>query len=290
MNELNQTLPTTLFRATRLVIHLIYGISVAVVYPQLSRNRQMGIQKSWSKTLLAIFNIPLDVKGSQFVSCRAGCLQIANHVSWMDIFVLNAIQPSHFIAKSEVRDWPVIGWLCRRSGTLFIERASRLGATAINQQIVEKLRHGERIGLFPEGTTTDGKHVGTFRPALIQPAIDANSVVSPVTIRYQNEDGSLSNNAPFTGDTTLLESIWNMLSGRQIFAQVTFAPSLLAVGNDRRALSNRAHAVIAQNLGSIGTLTNNHVTGEAGKTASPGILSRPPFALLFDTTLYQLPD
>ncbi|MGC2165931.1 MAG: lysophospholipid acyltransferase family protein [Gallionella sp.] len=290
MKTSNQTLPTILIRTIRLVLHLIYGVTVAVVYPRLNRDRQMEIQKNWSKTLLSIFNIPLDIQDEQFISCPDGCLQIANHVSWMDIFVLNAIQPSHFIAKSEVRDWPIIGWLCRRSGTLFIERASRQGATAISQQIVEKLRKGERIGLFPEGTTTDGRQVGTFRPSLLQSAIDANSIVSPVAICYQDRDGNLSSNAPFTGDTTLVESIWNMLSGRQIFARVTFAPPLQAGSDDRRALSNRAHQVIAHKLGTIGKRANNNATDEAEETVARGILSRPEFSLLFDTTLYQLPD
>ncbi len=290
MNEANQTLLTTLIRAIRLVLHLVHGTSVAVVYPHLNRSRQLSVQKNWSRTLLSIFNIPLNVQGEQFISNCGGCLQIANHVSWLDIFVLNAIHPSHFIAKSEVRDWPIVGWLCRRSGTLFIERSSRQGASAISQQIVEKLSHGERIGLFPEGTTTNGLQVAAFRPSLMQPAIDANSVVSPVVIRYQDRAGNLSGNAPFTGDTTLVESIWNMLSGRQIFAQVIFAPPVQAAGKDRRALSNEVRTLVARNLDTISKLASKSARVGTEDIAPKGMLSRPTFALLFDATLYQLPD
>jgi 1-acyl-sn-glycerol-3-phosphate acyltransferase len=289
MNPSRQTLLVTLFRAIRLVLHLFYGVSLAIVYPHFNRKLQLAIQRRWSQTLLSIFNIPMNVQGAQFASCPSGCLQIANHVSWMDIFVLNAIQPSHFIAKSEVRDWPIIGWLCTRAGTLFIERASRQGANTINHQIVEKLTHGERVGLFPEGTTTDGSRVGTFRPALVQPAIDASAVVSPVTIRYLDDEGNLSLNAPFTGDTTLVESIWNMLNGRQIIANVSYARPLQATGENRRALSTLAHSMVAENLTSAGRARRGSST-ETRDVTPHGLLARPAFVLLFDATLYQLPD
>jgi 1-acyl-sn-glycerol-3-phosphate acyltransferase len=208
----------------------------------------------------------------------------------MDIFVLNAIQPSHFIAKSEVRDWPIIGWLCTRAGTLFIERASRQGANTINQQIIEKLSRGERVGLFPEGTTTDGSRVGTFRPALLQPAVDASAMVSPVTIRYQDNQGNLSLNAPFTGDTTLIESIWNMLNGQRIIANVTFSQSIQASGGNRRALSTLAHSVVSEQLAtSIAPFGGRRVT-DGTEQIPHGLLARPAFVSLFDATLYQLPD
>jgi 1-acyl-sn-glycerol-3-phosphate acyltransferase len=100
------------------------GMLLAIIYPHLSRTRQRRILKSWSRQLLTILNIGIQIEGKQPTRIEGGHLMVANHVSWLDIFVLNAIHPAQFIAKSEVRDWPIIGWLCRRSGTMFIPRFS----------------------------------------------------------------------------------------------------------------------------------------------------------------------
>lgn len=240
-------------RAALLALHIFYGVLLAVVYPYLSQGRQRGILKTWSRQLLAIFNIGIQIEGQQPARPEGGCLIVANHVSWLDIFVLNAIHPSRFIAKSEVRGWPVIGWLCQRVGTTFIERGLRQNTTLINMRIGYILGRDTSVVLFPEGTTTDGKQVGHFHSALIQSAINARARVYPIALRYQDDAGELSLSAAFTGEATLIESIWKILRSPHLNALVVHTPTLLPTIENRRELARAAQNAIAQALQCIGT-------------------------------------
>ncbi len=240
----------SVFRGCRLALHLLHGMLLAIFYPFMDQAQQRRTLKNWSRRVLGILNIGIQVEGLPPARGEAGCLMVANHVSWLDIFVLNAIHPAVFIAKSEVRDWPLIGWLCKRSGTIFIERSLRQNAALINQRIATLLKQGVCVGLFPEGSTTDGKQVGHFHSALIQPAIDAHSGLCPVALHYQDEAGELSLAAAFTGETTLLQSIGRILCCRQLNARAIFTPAL-ATNENRRALARAAQQAIALELANI---------------------------------------
>jgi 1-acyl-sn-glycerol-3-phosphate acyltransferase len=264
-------------------------MALAIIYPHLNLTRQRRILKSWSKQLLTILNIGIQIEGQPITRSEGGCLMVANHVSWLDIFVLNAIHPSQFIAKSEVRNWPLIGWLCRRSDTIFIERALRQKASLINQHISLLLKQGASIGLFPEGTTTDGKQVGHFHSALIQPAIDAGVRLYPIALRYQNEAGEPSSTAAFIGDTTLVQSIWHILRCSHFNALVIFTPSLMADNENRRVLARAAQMAIAQGLQNVG-ITAQAVTRHAEPDFPHALLSsQSSYALLVDPLLNHPP-
>jgi 1-acyl-sn-glycerol-3-phosphate acyltransferase len=279
----------SLFRASRVVLHLVFGVLLAVIYPHLDQARQRRILKSWSRQLLAILNIGLQIEGQQPARGEGGSLMVANHVSWLDIYVMNAIHPAQFIAKSEVRDWPVIGWLSGRCGTIFIERAMRQNTSTINQRVSLLLKQGACIGLFPEGTTTDGKQVGHFHSALIQPAIDAGVKVCPMALRYQDKNRQPSSAAAFIGDTTLVQSIWRILRCQHLNALVVFTPALLAAGENRRVLARTAQAAIAQGLQNVGT-TRQAVEQRATAAFPQTMLSsQSAYALLVDPMLHHLP-
>lgn len=239
------------FRGGRLALHLLYGILLAIFYPHLNQIRQRRMLKRWSRRLLTILNIGIQIEGRQPAHGEGGCLMVANHVSWLDIFVLNALHPSRFIAKSEVRGWPVIGWLCERGGTIFIGRAVRQDAASINQHVGMLLKQGVCVGLFPEGTSTDGSQVGHFHSALIQPAIDAGVKLCPIALRYQDEAGELSAAAAFTGDTSLVQSICRILRCRQVNVLVVFNPTLTSSNENRRVLARAAQDYITQALQNI---------------------------------------
>ena len=278
----------SVFRGSRLALHLFYGMLLAIFYPYLNQTRQRHTLKVWSKQLLTILNIDIQIEGHQPTRSEGGCLLVANHVSWLDIFVLNAIYPSHFIAKSEVSNWPIIGWLSRRSGTIFIERALRQDASMINQRVSLLLGRGACIGLFPEGTTTDGKQVGHFHSALIQPAIDAGIRLCPIALRYQDKDGEQEIAAAFVGDMTLVQSIWQILRCPQHNALVVFTPALMAGNTNRRMLARSAQEAIAQVLQTIGTTP--HTVTLKGASAFPKAMlsSQSSYALLIDPLLNQL--
>jgi 1-acyl-sn-glycerol-3-phosphate acyltransferase len=289
MDKYPGNLTVSVFRGARLALHLCYGLLLAVPYPHLDKNTQRRVMKSWSKQLLTILNIGIQIEGQQPPRGEGGCLLVANHVSWLDIYVLNAIHPAQFIAKSEVRHWPVIGWLAKRCGTIFIERALRQKTSSINRQVGLLLQQGACIGLFPEGTTTDGKQVGHFHSALIQPAIDAGARVHPMALRYQGENGGSGSAAAFIGATTLIQSIWRILRCRQLNALVVFTPVLATAGVDRRTLARTAQIAIARGLQNIGMAHQADEPQAAPSFTQAMLSSQSSYALLVDPLLHSLP-
>jgi 1-acyl-sn-glycerol-3-phosphate acyltransferase len=277
----------SVFRGGRLALHVFYAMLLAVIYPHLNQTGQRRILKSWSRQLLTILNIGIQIEGQQLARGESGCLMVANHVSWLDIFVLNAIHPSRFIAKSEVRDWPIFGWLSRRIGTIFIERAMRQDASRTSQHVGFLLKQGACIGLFPEGTTTDGRQVGRFHSALIQPSIDAGIRLCPVALRYQDRDGGVEIAAAFVGDMTLAQSIWQILRCPQHNALVVFVPALLTDNANRRVLARAAQDAISQMLQTLGTARQPVAQQQNPPSPQTLLSSQSAYALLVDPLLNQ---
>jgi 1-acyl-sn-glycerol-3-phosphate acyltransferase len=178
-------------------------------------------------------------------------LIVSNHISWLDIFVLNAVAPMRFAAKSEVRDWPVIGWLCLRAGTMFIERGKARDAARINLQLAKLLAQGECLGVFPEGTTTDGDTVGHFHSSLLQPAIDAACMVHPVALRYLDRQGRTNKAAAYINDVSFGRSLWQILTANSIRVSITTCLPIDAYNLERRALAQTARSEIASALRGI---------------------------------------
>ena len=121
----------------------------------------------------------------------------------------------------------------------------------VNQHVSRLLKQGACIGLFPEGMTTDGKQVGHFHSALIQPAIGAGLRLCPIALRYQGQEGELGIAAAFVGDMTLAQSIWKILRCPNLNALVVFTPALLTANANRRVLARTAQAAITQGLQAI---------------------------------------
>lgn len=235
-----------LFRTARLALHLGYGLTVAAIYPWFGLSVRRRILQSWSAELLHIFNVHIEID-DPLHTLRHGLI-VTNHISWLDVFVLNAVVPMRFVAKSEVRRWPVIGWLCARAQTLFIERGKARSAARINVHLVELLQRGECLAIFPEGTTTDGTQVAHFHPSLLQPAIDANAQVHPIAIRYQDDRGAHSTAAAYIDDLSFGASMWNILSTPVLHVRLIATPPLETCGVDRRSLTRMSHERISTAL------------------------------------------
>lgn len=238
----------TLFRAFRLALHILYALAIAVSYPWLSLSLQRRILQSWSKELLTILGIRLLIDSDDALHAVDSGLIVTNHISWLDVFVLNAVVPMRFVAKSEVRGWPVIGWLCARAQTVFIERGKARSAARVNVQLVEMLKRGECLAVFPEGTTTDGAKVAHFHSSLLQPAIDAGVPVQAIALRYQDAYGQRSDAAAYIDEISFGESMWMILSARHLQVRLVAAAPLATVGCDRRSLTQSAHQAIATAL------------------------------------------
>lgn len=242
--------PRTQFRLLRAALHLLQGsATVAFVYPWLNEPHRLALKKRWSRQLLAMLGVRLRYQGALQVDATLPCgLIVANHISFLDIFVVNAVAPTAFVSKDDVRSWPLIGWLCRHTDTLFLERGSRSAAQRARENLVNHLRKGKRVALFPEGTTTRGDTVLPFHSALLQSAIDAGSTVTPVVLRYLAVDGSHSVAPAYVDDISLLECLRAIADEKRIYAEVVAHAPLNTTEIDRRQLSAHAHRVIAHSL------------------------------------------
>jgi len=237
------------YRLIRLLLHLLYGCVVeGVVFPFAEGEGQLRIIRRWSRQLLAILGIRLRVVGHP-PGGHHPTLLVSNHVSWLDIWVVHAVSPVRFVAKSDVRRWPVIGWLVTRAGTIFIERDKRHDTARTNRAIVATLTRGERVGIFPEGTTTDGTHLRPFHASLFQPALGAGARVVPVAIRYPLRDGTVNPDAAYAGERSLLESLRLILRHRHLRVEVSFGPAMEISGKTRREIAREAEEAIARLLG-----------------------------------------
>jgi 1-acyl-sn-glycerol-3-phosphate acyltransferase len=189
---------TRIYRISRILIHTITGLTLAAfVLPFIHKRTKLSLIKWWCSGLLRAFNIKVVTFGDLPAPNVKGVMFVANHISWSDIHALNSLIPLRFIAKSDIKKWPVFGYLVQKADTLFIDRNKRQEAGRIVDITAESLIAGDNLCFFPEGTTTDGTgsegaRVLPFKGSVLQAAIDANTQVWPVAIKYVNADGSIN--------------------------------------------------------------------------------------------------
>lgn len=240
------------FAPIRLIIFFLYVCSGLII--TLGLFRFMGwplrqrIIKAWSRGLLMVLNVRLNVVVPPAQLPMRGML-VGNHSSWMDIFVANAVQPVRFIAKSEIRSWPLIGTLVTSVGTLYVERGNRHAISATNKEISDAAKNGDLVGLYPEGTTTDGTYLLPFKSNLFQPAIDNAMQIYPVGVTY-TQKGAYAARASYAGDTSLLTSFWWFASSGGIVANLCYGPIIPAEQFvTRQELTRAAEAAVARVTG-----------------------------------------
>jgi 1-acyl-sn-glycerol-3-phosphate acyltransferase len=224
---------------------LLAGAALAAALPRLGPASRECALRAWFRALLRTFRIQLAVTGGdRFGPPGVGVLVVSNHVSWLDLVALGAVQPLRMVAKSEVRTWPVIGLLARRAGTVFVdrERLSTLPRTVA--AVSGALAGGAAIGAFPEGTTWCGLASGRFRPAVFQAAVDTATSVRPVALRYRLAGAGTTTVVSFVGSTTLWEAAVLVAGVRGLVVEVHLLPLLPADGSDRRALAAGAQAAV----------------------------------------------
>jgi len=237
-----------LWRLAWAVLHGFHGLAIcAVRFPFLTPAQRMQRVGWWSARMLALLGIRVSHSGSVQA---APVLIVANHISWVDILAINAVQPARFVSKADVRHWPLLGWLVACGGTLFIERERKRDALRVVHQVAEALRGGEIVAVFPEGTTGEGDTVLPFHANLLQAAIATEVPVQALTLRYRDATHAVSRAAPYVGDTSLVESMWTTASAEGLQVHVHIAAPTATRGLDRRALAGQLRADIAGRLAS----------------------------------------
>lgn len=200
------------------------------------------------RALLRAAGVRVVVRGDARFVPDGGALVVANHVSWIDVLALQAVQPVRLLAKREIGEWPVIGRVAAGAGTLFVDRAGLSALPATVAEVATALRGGHRVGVFPEGTTWCGAAAGPFRRAAFQAALDAGVPVRPVALAFRRAGNAPAPAAAFVGDQTLVDSLLRVARERDLVCEVTVLP-LLSPHGDRRELAARAAAAIATATG-----------------------------------------
>lgn len=232
------------WRLLRVVIHLGRGLWIIHrVFPRLSMPEQEARVQAWAITMLDRLALQLVVRGTP---SNGPVLLAANHVSWADIVVMHAARHCRFISKDDVKHWPIVGTLATAAGTLYISRASPRDAMRVVHHMVECLRAGDVLAVFPEGTTGDGSTLLPFHGNLLQAAISAHARVQPVALSFSDATTGQRSLAPcYIGDDTLVQSLWRTLCADRLQAIVEFGEPQLAAGRDRRQWALDLHESIA---------------------------------------------
>ncbi|HEV7822655.1 MAG TPA: lysophospholipid acyltransferase family protein [Burkholderiales bacterium] len=238
-----------IIRVLRLACHVLHAVVIAAtVLPLSSASQRRARVRRFSRQLLEILAVRLKVSGEPPRAQDLPAMLVANHVSWLDIFAINAAHAMRFVAKAEIRRWPVIGWLCAQAGTLFIERAQRRHTVNINQQMTAGLREGDTFAIFPEGIITSGDILLPFHASLLQPALECGARLFPVAVRYTRADGTLCYEADYVGAKTLVDSLRLILSQPLIHVHLQFLPPIAVDSRHRRELALSAETKIAAAL------------------------------------------
>lgn len=244
------------WRISSLIIHLLVGVVLALILtvlfnmnyhcPPFRRTKQW-----WLKRLANCAGADLVIKGEPLPN---RVLWVANHISWLDIGVLGGAGVPRFLSKAEVKKWPIIGWLATQSGTLYIERGQSGEAAA--EAVREALVKGDRVALFPEGTTTDGKNVKRFFARIFAPALDTETPVQPVVIRYKDTStDQILDEVAYIGQQTLITNIWAVTALPRFKAEVHFLPPLATQGISRKEIALQSEELIrAQIVGTMVTV------------------------------------
>ena len=182
--------------------------------------------QNWSRKVLKTFGVSIKLVNPENLSIKSGFCIVSNHISWIDIQVIESIIHCRFISTSEVFSWPVIGKMAEAAGSLFINLENpRTGTKKIVDQMVPLLKAGEKICFFPEGTSTDGKQILPFKSNLFQACVTAETPVVPVAIRYLDVSNQVSTAPGFFGDMTLIECMSNIFKNGPFTAEVTILPA-----------------------------------------------------------------
>ena len=253
MKKKMSALTITIRRLLRLT-HLLglIGLGVALMFAMalpralgwINMHQVVRVKNGWFKQILRALKTRVTVQGA---TNQSSGIWVSNHISWLDIIVLGAYAPIHFVSKAEVARWPVIGFLARQAGTLFLRRGAH-ESEQIKTQMQSRIQAGHGILFFPEGTTGPGHYLRRFHPRLFAPAIELQQPVIPVAIRYEHQPQP--HPAVYYRDgQTLLQNLWGILAEPELKVSLIIAKPITATHIPRRELAELSRDAIRDSLG-----------------------------------------
>ncbi len=243
------------WRALVLVSLVLLGLVIlALKFPHWTDAQRMKMISRWSGWLLNALNVQVQVQvqpnAQSLDQFEGAALVAANHVSWLDIFAINSVAGCHFVAKSDIRGWPLLGKLCADSGTIFVERAKRHAVKDVLHQMADVMSQGGRTAVFPEGTTSDMKVLKPFHANLLQAAVGVKAPIIPIALSYLDQNKNISQAALFVGDTTFAQSFLTIAGQSVTTVRVVICPPLpVAEQTTRHELAEQACKSISNALG-----------------------------------------
>lgn len=233
-------------RLARVMLHLLLALAIILlIYPFLKAAQRQSVARWWAQRVFHLCQMTWVVRGALPAGAR---MFVMNHISWLDIYALNALRPSQFVAKAEIRSWPLIGLLSQRTGTIFIERGKRHAVHDVVRTLAQRLRDGHSAAVFPEGTTTCGDQLLPFHANLIEAALQAQVPITPIALRYtyQNERSEVP---AYVDELSLMQSIKRVLMHPGLMVELTLLPDLFPEEfKTRHALAQASYAAISQAL------------------------------------------
>lgn len=233
------------WRVARLTGKLLSALWMSMTdFPRADAAGRHAITRNWSREILHLAGVEVRAVGFPTDAERPVTL-VANHVSWTDIFALNSQHACHFIAKAELRQWPLAGRLLANVGTIFINRGDRKETHRLKHVVHELLAAGETVAVFPEGTTSIGHDVLKFNASLLEPIVASHGEVWVVAIRYfSGKDNRRTDAAAYIGDMSLLESLKLIHQNAPIVAELRFVEAIDCARLTRREVAQRAEMAI----------------------------------------------
>ncbi len=200
----------------------------------------------WAANICRIFGVRRRVSGH---FAEGPVLIVANHISWLDIQLLHSISPMGFVAKAEIEQWPLVGWLARFGDTVFHHRGSHDSASSAVGAMTERLKAGRKVAVFAEGGVLPGDGIKRFHARLFAAAIDSATPVQPVMLRYMRS-GQNYREIRFTPGEQFLTNFFRVLRQPACIAEVMILPAINPEGKLRRELAGEAQAAVEAAFGS----------------------------------------
>jgi 1-acyl-sn-glycerol-3-phosphate acyltransferase len=239
-------------RVTGRLIWMLFEFALAALNFVCGRHSDPAQRALWlqnnSRRMLKIFKTTFRTTGT----IPTSGLLVSNHLSYVDILVISSITPAIFVAKHEVKGWPVFGWFARMAGTLFVDRERRLRAGETTTEIQTALDQGALVVLFPEGTSSNGETVLPFKSSLLEPATRQLHALYVGVVQYRLEDGDVGEELCYWKDMTLLPHLINLLSKKTIHASVSFT-QLREGSTDRKELARQLHSEVLRMKAALAT-------------------------------------
>ena len=220
-------------------------------FPTATQAEKNALSKQWARDCLRIFNVELEVQGEPQV--EGPLLVVSNHISWLDILVLLAVQPVNFISRIENAKWPVLGYLIRGSGTIFVARESKRDTARVVAQIAQYLKAQRgMVAFFPEGRTSAGTGVAHFHGNMLQAAIDSAVPVQALALDYRLATPEQARSSAVSyADINFVQSVLNTLASGPYIARVYCAAPVESRDWQRRELAAQLRSTIMQMRGDI---------------------------------------